>query len=408
MSTIMNKYFTLIILSFVGLFSLACIWDRDTIEMERQRFPNTLEIISGKFLRHSPEFYQWRVEDREAKLKINPKQWNYYDDLAVAYEKLGNHAKAIELMLQKEKLHPGQYETYANLGTFYIHNKEYQKGLQYIDKAIAINPNAHFGREVYQKHLVEYVLSKMQNGKVGLPLSKSGAKKYTSFYRFLQEKNVIKNSPKAAIKGVLGMMKFGNFRSPVLLEALGDLLRMHDKQVDENANILAYIAYQKAAKEVKNPDAKTGYSSIDNLIFYDIEKYSDKPTQKKARKILKKAIQEGELFYQQIKNDEIRWISEGKNPEEEFKKKYYNNPGKQTPKKTITTTKEETKPESTVAKVKTKNTSKTTPSTQPNKKVNQTPNRKEKTLPLLPMILAFVGTLIVVGIVIKLREGMKT
>ena len=31
----------------------ACLWDRDTRAMERQRFPSVLEVITGKFLRHS-------------------------------------------------------------------------------------------------------------------------------------------------------------------------------------------------------------------------------------------------------------------------------------------------------------------------------------------------------------------
>ena len=36
----------------------ACPWDYDTIKRERTRFPGTLELITGKFLRHSPEFYE--------------------------------------------------------------------------------------------------------------------------------------------------------------------------------------------------------------------------------------------------------------------------------------------------------------------------------------------------------------
>jgi hypothetical protein len=33
----------------------ACIWDRDTLAMERARFPTTLELITGKFLRRTRE-----------------------------------------------------------------------------------------------------------------------------------------------------------------------------------------------------------------------------------------------------------------------------------------------------------------------------------------------------------------
>src|SRR6185295_1221475 len=79
--------------------TLACLWDYDTLSMERQRFPNALELITGKFLRHSPEFYRWRIADREAKLKAEPSKLAYYDDLAVAYDKIGDDDKAIETIL---------------------------------------------------------------------------------------------------------------------------------------------------------------------------------------------------------------------------------------------------------------------------------------------------------------------
>ena len=68
----------------------ACLWDHDTLRQERQRFPDTLELITGKILRHSPEFYEWRIKDRLYKLEADPMNLAYYDDLAVAYEKTGD------------------------------------------------------------------------------------------------------------------------------------------------------------------------------------------------------------------------------------------------------------------------------------------------------------------------------
>jgi hypothetical protein len=59
----------------VGLLSSyrACLWDYDTLRQERARFPGALELITGKFLRHSPEFYQWRIEDRRRRLDADPR-----------------------------------------------------------------------------------------------------------------------------------------------------------------------------------------------------------------------------------------------------------------------------------------------------------------------------------------------
>ena len=227
----------------------ACLWDRDTLEMERQRFPTTLELIAGKFLRHSEAFYLWRIKDRESKLEQESRP-EWFDDLAVAYEKTGGAKKAIELMREKDSLFPGLYETHANLGTFLIHSGDFQPGLVEIEKALEINPNAHFGREEYQRLLVLYLLD--CNAEVGLqlPLSEQMPNGFEpiGFASFLfgdepgevsaEERKQVLGS---ALKGVLGMMKFGNFDSPILLEGLGDLLVSSGLETD--AKQLAARAY---------------------------------------------------------------------------------------------------------------------------------------------------------------------
>ena len=215
----------------------ACEWDYDTLQMERQRFPDALELITGKFLRHSPEFYQWRVRNRLQRLADEPANLALYDDLAVAYDKTGRPALAIETILKKDNLNAGMYETYANLGTFHIHAGDFQAGLPFLIKALEINPEAHFGREEYQKLLVEYVLSKRETPPVPLPMD-AGDRQFQvpgGFAAFVfaskgltwqtpADRQAIAEESSRATKGVLGMMRFGDFQSPVLLEALADLL----------------------------------------------------------------------------------------------------------------------------------------------------------------------------------------
>jgi len=59
-----NAVVTAVVLGlFTSASAWACLWDYDTLAMEQQRFPNVLELISGTFLYHSTEFYQWRVTD---------------------------------------------------------------------------------------------------------------------------------------------------------------------------------------------------------------------------------------------------------------------------------------------------------------------------------------------------------
>ncbi len=51
---------------------VACLWDYATLQQERSRFPSVLKVITGKFSRHSKEFYEWRIQDRLKKLEYDP------------------------------------------------------------------------------------------------------------------------------------------------------------------------------------------------------------------------------------------------------------------------------------------------------------------------------------------------
>ncbi len=318
--------------------ALACLWDYDTLQVERSRFPSALELITGKFLRHTPEFYQWRISDRLKKLQHDPDNLSLYDDLAVAYEKTGQHDKAIETILLKDKKKPGLYETEANLGTFLIHAGRLEEGLQHIEKALRINPDAHFGREKYQKRLVEYVLSRRRDGKTLLPLV-GPSDLHDSFRSFLivpatatTPPRIDENERRAAVKGVLGMMRFGNYESPVLLEALGDLLRnergIYGKDFADEKQ-LAARAYLKASYAVKEETAREAYREKARAALYLQAKYRDfteqMPLEELEQSFRQELAQAGEWFAE-VRNSELVWIKEGKDPEQEFTRRYYDEP----------------------------------------------------------------------------------
>ena len=316
----------------------ACLWDYDTLKMERQRFPSTLELITGKFLRHTPEFYAWRIADRLQRIKDYPDDLAVYDDLAGAYDKTGQHDRAIEIMLTKAAKKSGVYETEANLGTFYIHAGQLEKGLEHIRDAIRINPNAHFGREKYQAYLVEYILLRRKDGSSLLPLKRADPEQkvqYRTFDAFLQGKQ--NNEPlddsqrQAAIKGILGMMRFGKHDSPVLLEVLGNLL--HKEAVFDDpksdAKQLAARAYLKASYEVSDASAKSAYREMTRLTLV---------MQSEGRGVgrslpvadlesdFQAELADAKQWYAEVQQNELAWIKEGKNPEKEFDRVYYQEP----------------------------------------------------------------------------------
>jgi tetratricopeptide (TPR) repeat protein len=155
----------LAVLFFFAITSVtqACLWDWDTLQMERRRFPGTLEIITGEFVRHSPAYYEWRIQDRTKRMRSPEEDPALADDLAVAYSKLGRHVEAIALLEQVLAAHPDRYESLANLGTIHMLAGDLKVGKEYVDRAIVINPNAHFGREKYQSLLAEYFLTQRKS-----------------------------------------------------------------------------------------------------------------------------------------------------------------------------------------------------------------------------------------------------
>lgn len=360
---------TLVSLTF-SVSATACLWDRDTLNQERRRFPTILELITGNFLRHSPEFYQWRIENRKLQLKNSAENPALYDDLAVAHEKLGHHQVAIDLMLQKDELHPGLYETYANLGTFYIHAGNYQEGLKQIRKAISINPDAHFGREIYQARLIEYLLSRTKNeptleNDFQLPLFESSTSTIQprGFASYLVElirneepgptevarkpesktdelENINPNSLREdnvqqeladALKGVAGMMRFGNFSSPILLEALGDLLLAQGILTDGKQ--LAARAYLKASYETEGATSfkyrRIAEAAIDLQVTPG--NGNQQLTLDELERQFKAELQQGNNWYRVVSQSEKEWIDNGVNPEKEFMKTYPVDPQIQTP-----------------------------------------------------------------------------
>ena len=329
-----NRHLTIItLLLFSALPASACIWDRDTLAMEKAKFPDTVELIAGYFPRHSEVYYKWRRDQLLAK-PINEYTPDDFDDLGVSYDKLGEHQKAINTMLAKVERYPYEnlYETHANLGTFYIHNGDLEQGVQYIGSAIEINPDAHFGREVYQKLLVEYVLQQRQEGNT-LPLNPFGNftgidESGVGFAAFVireqeikpEDQQAVEQELEGAIKGVLGMMRFGNYDSPILLEALGDLLnaQRYSKEVQR----LATRAYLKASYEAESVVASEAYrEKAKNAVGHQENETIDS-----IENDLKREIAKGDTYFEKIRNDEQRWIEAGKDVDALFVANYYDQP----------------------------------------------------------------------------------
>lgn len=317
-----------------------CLWDRDTRAMERQRFPSVLEVITGKFLRHSDEYYRWRVEDRRARLDRGEGVAGLVDDLAVAYSKLGDDGQAIALMEGLLEDNPRRYETLANLGTFHVHAGDLETGAGFIGQALEVNPEAHFGRERYQLHVVEYAMGKgagAGGGQLPLcaaPASQPGSGLEPNFWTFMAERAGVDprlphEHPEvidAAVAGVTGMLRFGNHESPVLLEVLSDLL-LADFQRD--AKGLAARALLQAAASCADAGAAAAYVTKARAAISMQTPESGESRGLRLEELeaqLAAELAEAGAWWRSLRQNEIEWIEAGEDVDARFAETYYSEP----------------------------------------------------------------------------------
>lgn len=319
----------------LGSLAQACLWDYDTLQMERRRFPGALELITGKFVRHSPAYYEWRIQDRNKRLRSPAQDPDLVDDLAVAYAKLGQHQQAIDLLMQVLQADPDRYKTLSNLGTVQMLAGDLAAGKEYIDKAIAIQPDAHFGRERYQSLLADYFLTARASPHP-IPKALPGVMRQhgLGFGAFLLARKFgdqeptpdqIKHELDAALTGVLGMMHFANYDSPLLLEALGDVLVSYP-ELEDDALLLAARAYYRIAQTATADAPRDEFTALTrevldlNIDYHHLE--TDEQL-KQFTKTLNLELAAGQEFAAQIAADERRWIDSGVDVDQAFAAKYY-------------------------------------------------------------------------------------
>ncbi len=309
-----------IVLLMAGMPLPACLWDGDTLAAEQARFPETAQLITGTFPRHSREFHEWRVKECERLIAAKKDQLTTHDDLAVSQHKLGDHKAAISTMMRKEKLFPGVYETYSNLGTFYIYTGQLDEAAKFIRKALAINANAHFGREKYQLWLVEW----LQSRKKAKPMTEEERiamrqEQASGFALFLATRATLSEKQRSeAVRGVQGMMWFADHDNPLLLEALGDLLIFGSQQT--NAAQLAALSYLHAAHKTLDEAERKRLLDQSKMALSMSHGYGEDSNT--LSNLLNRGLAKGREYMESVRKDEMAWIAAGEDAGALFQKKY--------------------------------------------------------------------------------------
>jgi hypothetical protein len=138
-----------------ALTSQACIWDSDTLADEKRKSPELASLILAS--RPAPDTNA--LLKRVQKLKANPREEDpaWWNDLAGAYLRLGHPQEAATLLEPLLTRFPDDYAIHANLGTAYHLLGRYEEAEREIARDLELNPNGHFGLEVYHLALLQYL-----------------------------------------------------------------------------------------------------------------------------------------------------------------------------------------------------------------------------------------------------------
>jgi tetratricopeptide (TPR) repeat protein len=247
--------FTTMLRTFLFIFAVlaatphaadACLWDYDTLKEEALGQAEVLQVLGGDLHKHSTAFYEAKVTYTRAIIDAGKAPKERYDDLAVALAKTGKLDAAIAVLADKAKLFPGEYTTEANLGTFLAMKGDLTGALDHLKKAIAINPDAHFGRETYQIQLLEFAQRLAKDKTLGdrenfLGIEQSWDGKIQAIDTPAKKRKL--KVPTPPVAAIVGLIRFGDAQdSPQVWSALGwALIEQGDLQLAARAFHRAHV-----------------------------------------------------------------------------------------------------------------------------------------------------------------------
>jgi hypothetical protein len=270
-----------IVVVAVPMLASACYNDRDTLGYELNNKPDLQRALTGHFDRFPPLYFQMRIDRLRSKPHLTPEE---YDDLSVAYGRLGKNDEALQALTEKAKIHglttDQQYRLFANRGTIRAHKWIHDGGSANtislllsarddIAKAIKINPKAHFGREGAQLETIKWLID-LKTGNHGKPIESLGER---IFYRLTNA------DPTLSLSGLI--MLGGAWESPDI--ALAISLLQYMKHRPESAR-LALLRYQELIHLGKKPIDKDVADDAEDLVQHFLgQEYPDPTNSTSAR-----------------------------------------------------------------------------------------------------------------------------
>ena len=127
-----------------------------------------------------------------------------------------------------------------------------------------------------------------------------------------------------AIKGVEGMMRFGHYDSPILLEALGDLYlyQVQAGHLESSASLVAARAYLKAEREIRETVAREQFHHKGHeALAMEVQGFW-----RQLKSDLDKEAARGDHYFAKIEQSEKDWLAAGLDLDKEFYATYSTTP----------------------------------------------------------------------------------
>jgi tetratricopeptide (TPR) repeat protein len=263
------------------------------------------------------------IYEIESRLKIlqndlltetdNAEKSNIQNDIAVQYIKLKKYNEAEKILNSLLKKNPNSYSVVVNLGTLYELQGKNKLSLDFIKKAIAINPDSHDGSEWFHVKILEFKLKNINpNQKINkevlyLNINKQDAINIATDIEYqLQERIPFTAPPNVMIAKIL--QEYGDFladsisiKAAYLIYDLGkeydtnnyynfplkiDSLLPYFKKYDEAIPVLNNHYLDPIIQHVKDSSVQIATSLLDKGFNYFKEKEAEKVQRKNTNSIL--------------------------------------------------------------------------------------------------------------------------
>ena len=222
--------------------------------------PCVFDALLGYWPKHTDAYHERRIEAFDLALAWMPDWTDGLDAEGISYLKLGRLPDADAVMKRRLEVAPEAYPSHANLGTLYTFTGAYDDALRHIDRAMAIEPEAHFGREKYHRALVVFLQRAKADPEVPKTETFVGVKP-TMAQRIRGSRGLYARLglEDDAIDALVAMLTvYGADELAEVYFALGELLAVRGHKR------LAYTAYRRV-KELGHPRRATAKRSMGRL-----------------------------------------------------------------------------------------------------------------------------------------------